>query len=190
MSGFQRTRIYNKEVMVDIETLSTEANAVILSIGAIKFDRNGKLPESPEVMDTFYTRIARESCEVLGMHVDPDTVRWWSTQPADVRDEALENTSERLTIKDALAQFATWIGKSELVWGHGDDFDCVILGNAFKRCGMKTPWKFWDTRDTRTLFDIAGVRNSDLPANSKHHPIHDCYRQIAGVLMSLRKLGV
>ena len=189
MSSFQRTRIYNKEVMVDIETLSTQSNAVILSIGAIKFDRDGSLPDSPSEMDTFYVRVARESCEVLGMHVDPETVQWWNNQPAEVREEALENTSERLTIKDALTRFEAWIGKSELVWGHGDDFDCVILSSAFQSCGMKTPWKFWNTRDTRTLFDIAGVRNSDLPSNSKHHPIHDCYRQVAGVLMSLRKLG-
>jgi len=189
MAGFQRTRIYNKEVMVDIETLSTRSNAVILSIGAIKFDRNGKVPASPADMDTFCVRVARESCEVLGMHVDPETLQWWSTQPAAVRDEALEDTSERLTIKDAMTQFAAWVGKSELVWGHGDDFDCVILSNAFEKCGMKTPWKFWNTRDTRTLFDIAGVRNADLPSDSKHHPIHDCYRQIVGVVMSLRKLG-
>lgn len=185
-----RTRIYNKEVMVDIETLSTQSSAVILSIGALKFDRSESLPLSPDVMDSFYVRVARESCEVLGMHVDPDTVRWWNSQEESIRHEALEDTSERLTIKDALTKLTAWIGRSELVWGHGDDFDCVILSEAYRRCDMKVPWKFWNTRDTRTLFDIAGVKNSDLPANSKHHPIHDCYRQVAGVLKALRKLNL
>lgn len=176
--------------MVDIETLSTQSSAVILSIGALKFDRSETLPDSPDVMDSFYVRVARESCEVLGMHVDPETVRWWNSQAEEVRHEALEDTAERLTIKDALSQLTRWIGGSELIWSHGDDFDCVILSDAYRRCGMKVPWKFWNTRDTRTLFDIAGVKNSDLPANSKHHPIHDCYRQVAGVLKSLRKLNL
>jgi len=184
------TRIYNKEVMIDIETLSTQSNAVILSIGALKFDRSGDLPASPEVMDSFYVRVARESCEMLGMHVDPETVQWWAGQNEEIRHEALENTSERLSIKDALLQLTSWIGRSQKIWGHGDDFDCVILSEAYRRCDMKVPWKFWDTRDTRTLFDIAGVKNSDLPANSKHHPVHDCYRQVAGVLKSLRKLNL
>jgi hypothetical protein len=185
------TRIYNtrKDVMVDIETLSTRPNAVIVSIGAIKFDRKGPL-EKLEEMDSFYTKVSRESCEVLGMNVDPSTVEWWNRQDDAIRFEALENPEGRLPIKDALKNLATWIGTSQYIWGHGDDFDCVILGEAYNICNIKVPWKFWNTRDTRTLFDLAGIRNADLPKNDKHHPIHDCFRQVSGVSMSMVKLGL
>jgi len=178
-----------KDVMIDIETLSTRSNAVIVSIGAIKFERKGHLPKL-EDMDSFYTKVSRESCEVLGMDVDPSTIEWWSKQDDTIRFEAIENTEGRLEIKDALTKLTTWIGTSQHIWGNGDDFDCVILADAYARCNMKVPWKFWDTRDTRTIFDIAGIRNNDLPTNEKHHPVHDCYRQIAGVVMSMGKLNL
>ena len=41
-----------KEVMIDIETLSTKNNAVILTIGAIKFDRKDDIKELKN-METF-----------------------------------------------------------------------------------------------------------------------------------------
>jgi hypothetical protein len=189
MSATTRNRIYTKDVMIDIETLSTRPNAVIVSIGAIKFSRVGVTPELDE-MDSFYTRVSRESCELLGMHVDPNTLEWWKKQDADIRYEALENPVDRLTIKDALSSLSKWFGRSQFIWGHGDDFDCVVLNEAFTICNMKVPWQFWNTRDTRTLFDIAGIRNSDLPANDKHHPIHDCYRQFIGVKKALSKLNI
>ena len=181
-------RIYTKDVMIDIETLSTRPNAAIVSIGAIKFNRNTEVPRL-EDMNQFYVRVSRESCETTGMHVDPATIEWWSKQDRDIRYEALENPIDRLTIKDALMKLAEWFKGTQYIWGHGDDFDCVVLSEAYKLCDMKVPWDFWNTRDTRTLFDIAGIRNSDLPANDKHHPIHDCYRQIVGVRKALSSLN-
>ena len=59
----------HEEVMIDIETLSTRPNAVILTIGAIKFDRKGPLKKLEE-MDQFYVRISKESCELSGMIID------------------------------------------------------------------------------------------------------------------------
>ena len=189
MSTTNTTRIYTKDVMIDIETLSTRPNAAIVSIGAIKFSRHGDLPLL-DAMNQFYVRVSRESCETCGMHVDPQTIEWWNKQDAEIRYEALENPNDRLTIKDALTKLSEWFAGSQFIWGHGDDFDCVVLGEAFRACDMKVPWNFWNTRDTRTLFDIAGVRNSDLPANDKHHPIHDCYRQITGVKKALSKITI
>lgn len=58
------------EVMLDLETLSTRTNAVILVIAAIKFNRND--PELPlERLQTFYRRIDIQSCVEVGMHTDP-----------------------------------------------------------------------------------------------------------------------
>lgn len=101
MSTNNTTRIYTKDVMIDIETLSTKSNAAIVSIGAIKFNRHGDLPLL-DAMNQFYVRVSRESCETCGMHVDPQTIEWWNNQDAEIRYEALENPNDRLTIKDAL----------------------------------------------------------------------------------------
>ena len=177
------------EIMVDIETLSTRPNATIMSIGAIKFDRKSPIKKLEE-MEQFYIKITRESCEALGMRTDPETVAWWNSQDEAIRYEALENQENRVEIKDALRQFKKWIGRSSIVWGNGDDFDCVILDQAYKECSMETPWKFWNTRDVRTVLDLTKIRACDLPANEKHHPVHDCYRQIWGVKTGLERAGL
>ena len=57
-------------------------------------------------------------------------------------------------------------------------------------CKIETPWKFWNTRDTRTLFDLAEVYNTDLPQGSKHHALHDCHRQLAGLFLAFKRLIV
>jgi len=172
-----------REVMLDLETLSTRPNAIIVSIGAVKFDRRGPIRDL-EQLDQFYKRIEIDSCKELGMHFDQEVQNWWNEQDDDIRYEALEHT-ERGTIKDVLHDFSRWFRGCKLIWGNGDDFDCTILSEAYKLAGIKTPWNFWDTRDVRTALDIGNINPRDLPSQHKHHPIHDCYRQIIGVKKSL-----
>ena len=56
------------DVMVDLETLSTRPHALILVIGAVKFNRKRKMPDLKK-MDTFYRRITISSCIEKGMHI-------------------------------------------------------------------------------------------------------------------------
>ena len=178
------------DIMLDLETLSTRADAAIIIIGAIRFYRKDKNVPMEE-MDTFYRRVTVDSCVSAGLRVDDSTVEWWKQQEQISRYEALENP-DRVSLKSALEDFTKWIGDNQrtVVWGNGADFDCTILGEAFLRLNMQIPWKFWCTRDCRTLFDLAGTRKSDLPAGLEHHALHDCYRQIIGVRRSLQTLGV
>ena len=182
------------EIMIDLETLSVRPNAVILTIGAIKFNRNDKWDfnktyiEQPNI-NTFYRRITIQSCINIGLRTDPETEQFWLDQDNDVKYEALHHP-DRVNIEVALKDFTNWVGYSKLIWGHGDDFDCPILSEAYKHCNMEVPWNFWNTRDTRTLFDIAKIYQKDLPNNNKHHALHDCYRQIIGVQKCIKKLNL
>lgn len=177
-----------EEIMLDLETLSVRSNAVIVIIGAVKFNRYGKLKPLIE-LDTFYRRVDIKSCTDVGLHIDNNTVKWWNTQKKDVKFEALEHP-DRINIKKALIEFSEWMKPCEKIWGNGDDFDCTILGEAYLHCGIDIPWKFWHTRDCRTLFDLANVYKKNLPKNNEHHAIHDCYRQIVGVKLALDKLKI
>lgn len=172
--------------MLDLETLSVRPNAVILIIGAVKFSRAGSLKPLKK-MDVFYRRIELDSCAELGMRVDKATVDWWKQQDEKVYYEALENP-DRVPIRQALEEFSIWMRGCKKIWGNGDDFDCTILGEAYDLCAIEKPWNFWDTRDVRTLFDLAGVRKCDLPTDNEHHAVYDCYRQIVGVKRAFKKL--
>jgi hypothetical protein len=185
--------MYQPNFMIDIETLSTRSNATIVSIGAIKFDRKNPTPELKD-MKTFYTKIDIDSCKEKGMHVDDSTIQWWGKQDPQIRWEALENKDGRVSINEALQTLRDFIEhnseKAPLIWANGDDFDCVILAEAFRLCYMPTPWKFWDTRDVRTVLDLAGIKQYQLPKVDKHHPVNDCWRQIYGIKNGFDNLGL
>lgn len=172
--------------MLDLETLSVRSDAAIIVIGAIKFNRNNYLKPLEE-METFYRLVDIESCTKAGLRIDEETKNWWHNQDYAVRYEALENPN-RVSLKKALLDFSAWVRPNTKIWGNGDDFDCSILAEAYHKCEIPVPWKFWLTRDCRTLFDIASIKNADLPKNSKHHALHDCYRQIVGVKKAFNKL--
>jgi hypothetical protein len=176
------------DVMIDIETLSTNSNAIILTIGAVKFNRNTELP-CLEDCDTFYRRINIDSCKILGMHSDNTTEKWWYTQDEKTRYEALLNP-DRQSITNVLLDFSKWYKGSKYIWGHGDDFDCVILNNAYKASKIKAPWQFWNTRDTRTVFDLANIHINDISVTEAHHALHDAYRQVKCILLAFNKLGL
>ena len=181
----------NNQVMVDIETLSTRPDSVILVIGAIKFSRNGDLQhfEKLDKIDVFYRRITIESCTDIGLRIDDSTLNWWKQQNQKARYEALENP-DRIPLKQALQEFSNFIKNSSHIWDNSPDFDCTILGEAFNRCEIEIPWKFWNTRDCRTLFDLGGVSKVNMPSGDEHNAAHDCYRQIVGVKQALKNLSL
>lgn len=175
-------------IMLDLETLGTLSNSVILTIGAIKFDPLHKIPPLDQC-DAFYKRITISSCRAAGLATEEKTIQWWESQDASVRNEAIGN-QDRLPLRQVLLEFTKWFGNSVKIWGHGDDFDCVILANAYKACTLTPPWSFWNTRDTRTLFDLAGVNLKDFCQDNAHHALHDSYRQILAAQESFKKLKI
>ena len=67
-----------QNVMVDIETLGTSSNSVILSIGAVEFDNENLGAE-------FEVYIDPESCTDHGLVIDAPTVMWWLGQSNEAR---------------------------------------------------------------------------------------------------------
>lgn len=175
--------------MLDLETLSTRANAVILIIGAIKFKRNGNTSSFKDIdeKDKFYRRVTLKSCTDVKMDIDPETINWWHSQDKKVKHEALYS-EDRCTLEKSLKDFSEWFNGSRFIWGNGSSFDVTIIEEAYKRVNIDIPWKFWNVRDLRTLFDFGRVYNRDLPTENKHDALYDCYRQIVGFHMAVRNL--
>ena len=169
------------DVMIDIETLNTTPDSVIATIGAVKFNRLKKLQKKSD-HDTFYRRIDLDSCKKVGLTASESTVEWWKNQTEESQEEIFSEEN-RISLKKCLREFSKWLGSHNLkIWSHGDDFDCVILSNAYRKCGIATPWKFWNTRDTRTLFDVKRYNFSKLAnRNLHHHALDDAFVQTRAV---------
>lgn len=165
--------------MIDIEGLSTEPNAIILTIAAQRFD-----PMSDGWFDNqFYARIDTESQP--DRHIDDGTIEWWTTQP-HAADEAF-NPDNRIPLKDALEQLSKIVWNCKLVWANGPTYDMTILENAFKSYGMHIPWQYFSVRDCRTVYSLCD--NLDRPETS-HHALEDCRRQIKMLQSAVKQLGI
>ena len=71
--------------MIDLETLSTNPNATILTVGGVKFDPHTQMKPYGDL----YFRVDVDSQTKLGRDVQQETLDWWATQPKEIMEEAL-----------------------------------------------------------------------------------------------------
>lgn len=133
------------DIMLDLETMSTNPNAAIIAIGAVAFN------QKDGVVDRFDVQVNLDSAMQCGGWVDGSTVMWWLKQSNEARSNFSNNDSAP-HINEALNRFAEFYKKhGGKVYGNGAMFDNAILGNAYKRAGFEIPWKFWNDMCYRTI---------------------------------------
>jgi len=158
-------------VMLDLETLGTSPGCIILSIGAVFFDKNGLGQE-------FYQTIDVQSSIDAGLTMSGGTFKWWMGQPGAARKALFEDTAH---LNVALLEFGGWLAehcdtKTVKVWGNGSDFDNPILGTAYEKLGMGVPWNFWNNRCYRTTCDVLGDTQRKQQG-VHHHALDDAKSQ-------------
>lgn len=171
--------------VVDLETLDTTATAIVLSIGAVAFESDGKK------LSTFYRVINVDSCIAHGMTMSGSTLSWWLKMTNDARD-ALTTRVTPVPLEHALASFGAWLADNGVVymWGNDPSFDNAILQNAYARCGMKTPWLYANNRCVRTIKWLASLLEPDVDFHSElpliaHHALHDAEAEALTVVRAL-----
>lgn len=164
--------------MIDLETLGSKAGCAIVSIGACVFSSAG-------IGNTFYAVVDQEAN--VG-DISPSTVKWWMQQSDEAR--AVFAAPDTKHIAQALTEFgAFWAeNEGEFVWGHGAGFDAPILEEACSALGYRAPFKFWNSRCTRTIYDIAGVK-PDRTAGTHHNALDDAVAQAHAVIKAYEILG-
>lgn len=146
-------RVYN-DVMMDIETMSTEDDAVVLSIGAVRF-RMGNIDDKFSLEEPgrcFYARLDEHDQEdEHGRDVDnsPEgTMHWWSKQSSKARRVFKEESEP---VETVLANFTQFCKGAKRIWGNGNTFDNKIIKNLYNDYEMDYPVDYWNDLDMRTL---------------------------------------
>lgn len=156
-------------VMIDLETLGTDLNSVIVAIGAVKFNI-----KTGEIVSEFYSPVDPASCQEVGMGIDAKTVMWWLHPDRDDARKALLKDEYRNDIFNALTDFMEWYGAEEVpVWGNGCMFDNQIMELAFKRLNIPCPWSYKENRDYRTIKQLLGANYCKPEAVLAHHALED-----------------
>ena len=160
-----------KNVMVDLETLGVTADAVIMSIGAVRFDLNGGIDEK----EAFYASVSIDSNVVLGRRVAESTLNWWMTQAPEPAKRVF--TEPKQTLESALQDFAEWFGDEDtLIWSNGASFDIPMMEHAYMQLQMESPWKFYNSRCMRTYKTLPGAERASKP-KTEHHALLDAIDQ-------------
>jgi hypothetical protein len=160
--------------MIDLETLGNTPTSVIASIGVVKFDLKKDVDLSTAEV---YTEVVnRESCIKQGLTMDVSTVEWWVKQGESAK--RIFGTSG-VELKTVLCQLRDWMriweDKEAQVWSNGANFDIPILENAYKRCGLDIPWKYYQTRCFRTIKAL--YPNIKLENKNAHTALDDALYQ-------------
>ena len=161
-----------KHVMIDLETLGTVADSVIMSIGAVRFDlETDKMDD-----DGFYASISIESNFEYKRRVQEETLIWWMKQGAVAQDVFHE---PKKALRPALEGLADWFKDDDcFVWSNGADFDLPMISHAFTSTGVDIPWKFFNSRCYRTYKNLPGAKNVKVPFTGvKHNALFDAVHQ-------------
>ena len=163
-----------KHIMIDLETLGTRADSVILSLGAVKFDlTSGKIDDKG-----FYASISVDSNLDLGRRIQEDTLLWWFKQ--DIAAQSVFH-EDKTTLAQALEDFSDWVGTDDYeVWSNGADFDIPMLAHAYAQIQMEAPWKFWASNCFRTYKKLPGAKAiaGTVPFSGvKHNALADAFHQ-------------
>jgi len=169
--------------MLDLETLGNGHDAVIVSIGACKFDPTGE-----GIVDSFHVAIDPADAQRHGLRIDASTVMWWlNADRAGAREALLSH--EMIDLPSALVGFAGWMNEAGPVWGNGATFDNVILRNAYTATGQRCPWAFYQDRCYRTVKNLAP--SIPLVREGTHHDaLDDAVSQARHLQAIVRHIGV
>jgi hypothetical protein len=183
------------DLMIDIETLATKPDSVILTIGAQLFDPSVKgwetRPQRHIHTGNNYdpymnTRVEIDEQEALGRKTDEQTLKWWAQQSAEAQEEAFTDEG-RLSLRESLLQLARLAEPCKRIWSKGPQFDISILDNAYTQLGMPLPWKFWNIRDCRTVYSLTPTLAN---RSNGHLAVEDCRNQILMLQEAFEILGV
>lgn len=169
-------------VSIDLETVGTNVDSQILSIGACTFNEKG------DIADTFEAVIdIKDNQEVkatLG------TLKFWMEQPPEAV-AAIFEAENKLTLYQALTQLSTWIkakGKVEM-WANGTKFDLGMLEEQYRQLKLTPPWAFNSDRCMRTIRKYAGHIEVDY-VGIPHKALDDAIWQAKYIAEAHIKLGL
>lgn len=175
--------IFNRQhIMLDLETMSTRANAAIVSIGAVKFTFEDGMT------DEFLINVDPISCHKIGLHIDASTIEWWKKQPKEAQDSWKVNPQD---IVYALEELNAFIGNApkQLVWCQGASFDFPILHSACVASGVEWGTKYWNEMCSRSIFNMLGIRNDQIRKNQSgnHTALADAKSQTKTLIDAFTK---
>ncbi|ENF1375649.1 3'-5' exoribonuclease [Escherichia coli] len=172
---------------VDLETMGTNPDAPINSIGGKFFD-----PTTGEMGPEFSKAI---DLETSGGIIDRKTIKRWAKRSREAQSAIF---TDEIPLDDALLQLREFINENSgesfvQIWGNGANFDNVILRRSYERQGIPCPWRYYNDRDVRTIVELGNSIGFDVRMaipfeGERHNALDDARYQAKYVSAIWQKL--
>lgn len=175
-------------LMNDIETIGTDADTIVLSVGSVLFNKEGIHAKREWTLDL-------EEQKKLGRTFDHETLWFWMKQSEGAR-KAFDPKIEKVSMVQFLNEYELWIDENlvshkekrdELkCWGNGSSFDTTIIEDLFRKYHSKgkagIPWKFWNQWCYRTFNHLTKAKDLVKREGIYHNAADDAEFQAKTVL--------
>lgn len=163
-----------RHIVVDIETLSTKRNAVVIDIAAVAVDWNRPTSNQFQI----YLRDKEQSESGL-FDIDSSTIAFHLKNDPNFIDDCNNNG---VIFQEAVQSFADWIQMQssdvELhMWSQGKDFDYPILENLFNAAGVKIPWNYGRIHCLRDLVWLNPAARLKSEGPTAHKALPDALQE-------------
>lgn len=185
------------DIMIDIESLSLDPRALVLSIGAVAFNL-----ATGEIRRELYVELDTRAQMRCKRHISVDTVRWWVKQAIENPGAAeLFSDANKVDDQHALHLMDKFICETEAdegglnnIWALGPQFDMVALSTMYDDFGLIVPWRYNQIRDARTIRQLFREMGETLgPIETKfdgtrHNALADARYQTAELVEMVKRI--
>lgn len=169
------------DVMIDLETLGTNPNSPVLSIGAVAFNLSDYT-----LGKKFYSALGVQDQLNRGRAPSAATLAWWMGQTNDAKCVFKEDAVSPRAAIEGFTYFIKSLETDVRVWGKGPSFDITIMEDLFYQYEMEVPWKFWNIRCVRTILDFLPNPNF-AKSGVAHNALDDAVNQANEVMAAVKE---
>jgi hypothetical protein len=181
----------NDSVVLDIETLGSVNNCVILSVGMVAVDSTEDYTFKELIDNGYYAKLDVKSQVDAGRKIYQDTLDWWGQQ-GKAAQHILNPSPKDMHWSKLREDMISWLTNHDVdthtvkVYSRGSHFDFGILHDLFRiteGCKqVELPWRFWNIHDSKTV--VLTLLGKDVwqmgvePEGFIHHDcLHDAARE-------------
>ena len=165
--------------MIDIETLGTDRDCMVISIALVRFDEK-------EIIDSLVLYPDLQDQENKGRKIEIDTLQWWMLNK-ELLNQMIGKDRIRKSVSFCLNQISWFINHNngdKTIWSKSPSFDLVILKNLFKPTML--PWSYTEEADVRTAeFKLRQNQIKLQRSQQAHDPLEDAIAQAQNVQLFL-----
>jgi len=160
------------DVTIDLETCGLSANAAVMQLAAVAWDRTAEDSQAVINRESFELVVGVDlrTAVMDGFDFDKGTLDFWKKQKDEVKAAVVDCDTH--SMQDVMTFFVDWLKEVKKVngadaiclWAQGSDFDLAIIKNALAKYDLRLPFSHKYFRDSRTF--ILEIGASELAGRS------------------------